>query len=93
MRPSFAARKRDANESSIVDALRAVGATVERLSGPDLPDLLVGFKGLTWIAEVKNENGKVRPGQAEWHRQWRGSAVWVLRCPEDALEMIGVRVR
>jgi hypothetical protein len=46
------AKRRDANEGEIVEALEACGAYVHR---QDLPcDLLVGFRGRWWLLEVKD---------------------------------------
>lgn len=94
MRPTYAARKRDANEPAIVDALRAVGATVERLPAP-LPDLAVGYCGGNWLMEVKTERGlkrKDQPEQERWREQW-GGQVHIVTEPREALKLIGVRAR
>lgn len=45
--------RRDANEGEIVDYLRSRGALVHQLSGPGLPDLLVGWCGRWLLLEVK----------------------------------------
>jgi hypothetical protein len=48
------ARKRDANEPEIVEALvKFLHASVTRLTGKGEPDLLVGYLGRTWLLEVK----------------------------------------
>lgn len=47
------ARQRDKNEATIVAALRAHGASVSRLDGAGIPDLLVGLAGETELLEVK----------------------------------------
>lgn len=94
------AAKRDENEAAIVEALEAVGATVERLSGASIPDLLVGYRGVTTLMEVKQPAGAkggtshrdLLPGQAAWHAAWRGSPVAVVRTPAEALAAIGVYV-
>jgi len=94
------AAKRDLNEQTIVTALERVGATVERMSGPDLPDLLVGYRGVNVLLEVKRPAGAkggtshrdLLPGQAEWHAAWRGAAPVVVRTAEEALAAIGVYV-
>lgn len=83
------AKKRDANEPSIVAALLAVGATVERL---DVVDLLVGYCGGNWLFEVKTEKGKLSDGQAIKLAQW-GGQIDVVRSPEQALRRIGVKAR
>ena len=90
MRRGAAGKRRDANEPAIIAALRAVGATVEQLSAPDLPDLLVGYCGGNWLMEVKTEKGKLKPGQERWQEWWRG-VVDVVRSPEEALRRIGIQ--
>jgi hypothetical protein len=45
---------RDKAERGIIDALEAVGASVEQLDGEDIPDLLVGFRGENHLLEVKS---------------------------------------
>lgn len=50
-----AKRRRDAIEPAIVEALKALGATVIQLSGrAPVPDLLVGFRGQWFPMEVKS---------------------------------------
>lgn len=73
------AAKRDAVEAEIVELLRKFGWSVERLSLADGPDLLLGYNGHTFLAEVKTGRKKLRPGQADWHARWRGSQVFVMR--------------
>lgn len=48
------AAHRDKAEPAIIRALEAVGATVEQLDKRDVPDLLVGYRGQTFILEVKS---------------------------------------
>lgn len=43
MKKTGFAKKRDGNEQSIVDALEAVGCSIDRLNAKGIPDLLVGF--------------------------------------------------
>lgn len=83
------AAKRDKSESEIVEAMRGVGASVLYLSMKDAPDVLIGFRGRDYLAEIKTGKGKVRPGQAEWHENWQGSPVLVLRNVDEALQAIG----
>jgi hypothetical protein len=73
-----------------VKALRQVGASVEDLHrvGKGCPDLLVGFRQCNYIIEVKTPTGKLRPGQVEWHRDWRGHVATV-NCIDQALAVIG----
>lgn len=63
--------KRDANEKDIVSVLEAHGMSVERLDTP--ADLLVGFRGRTYLVEVKTLTGKMSDPQKEFYRDWRGN--------------------
>lgn len=94
------AARRDPNEAEIVKALEAVGATVLRLSMPDAPDLLVGFRGVDTLIEVKSPEGPrggtrhskgqhLSDDQAKWHAAWRGRPPVVVRTVEEALAAIG----
>jgi len=51
------AKKRDKNEPAIIDALIEAGAHVTQLGDFGVPDLLVGFRGKTFLLEVKGELG------------------------------------
>lgn len=84
----------DANQKAIVRALRQAGATVQHLHtiGQGCPDLLVGFREDTFLLEVKTKRGKLTSDEADWHLMWRGSVVWIVRCVEDALAAIGVKL-
>lgn len=55
-------------------ALEALGASVSDLSavGGGVPDLLVGFRGRTFLIEVKTAEGTLTPDQVVWHGAWRG---------------------
>jgi len=72
-----------------VDALRAVGATVTITSnvGGGYPDLSVGFRGKTYLIEVKMPKGKLTPDQEIWHSEWQGHAA-IVESVEDALVAI-----
>ena len=77
--------KSDANQSDIVESLRTIGATVESLHrvGAGCPDLLVGFRGVNVLMEVKTDKGKLRETQVAWHDEWRGQ-VAIVRNADDA---------
>lgn len=87
--------RRDANEEAIVAVLKRVGATVEflhpapRRGRSGLPDLLVGFRGINILLEVKTPTGQVDDDQAAWHLRWRGGPVHVVRTEVEALRAIG----
>ena len=88
------AAKIDANQTEIVKALRQVGASVQSLAatGKGCPDLLVGFRGVNWLMEVKDGNKvksqrKLTDDQVVWHELWRGQ-VCVIEDIEQALKVI-----
>lgn len=76
------AAKVDANQPDIVEGLRAIGASVQMLHavGNGCPDLLVGFRGVNTLLEVKVPGETLNAVQKPWHRDWRGKAhvVWTL---------------
>lgn len=51
------ARRKDSSHRPIVNALEAAGATVQILDGKDIPDLLVGYRGATYLLEEKSPEG------------------------------------
>ena len=51
----------------IVEYLRKAGCLVARLSGPGIPDLLVGHRGRWLLMEVKAEGGRMKEGQVTFH--------------------------
>lgn len=80
------ARKRDANEAAIVDALRRVGATVIPISGKGAPDVFVCYRGQMWGAEIKTATGQTTAAQDATGagRLW---PIW--RTVDQALKDIG----
>lgn len=75
----------DGNQKSIVDALRAEGASVQSLAacGAGCPDLAVGLAGQTFLVEIKNglkvpSRRMLTDDQETWIKRWTGSAVIVL---------------
>lgn len=82
----------DANQTEIVSALRAAGATVRSLAalGCGVPDLLVGWQGVNYLVEVKNLAGrgdKLTPAEDEFITTWRGQVAKVLTV-NDALRLL-----
>lgn len=80
----------DANHAMIVMALRQAGASVQDLAkvGKGCPDLIVGYRGINYLLEVKVTKGRATLTQLEWHGAWRGQ-VAVVRSVEEALRVIG----
>lgn len=98
------AKRRDAVEREIVNALEARGATVHRMDGVGCPDLLVGYKGRTLLMEVKDpkdgarnsrEGGKkvgnplgLRDSQMRWWAWWRGDVPYIVTSVSEALRAL-----
>lgn len=88
------AAKVDANQTEIVEALRKIGASVQPLHavGQGCPDLLVGWRGIVSLLEVKDGSKppsarKLTEDQVKWHAEWRGQ-VAVVENVEQAIEAI-----
>ncbi len=81
----------DANQKEIVSKLRELGAKVVLLHnvGNSCPDLLVGYRGRTWLMEAKGESmrkrfsktGGLSPGQVDWHDAWPGGELVTVNSP------------
>ncbi len=92
----MSAARTDANQADIVRALRAAGCSVEVLDPRGrggLPDLLVGFRGVNLLLEVKAKGGKLSPAQETWHQLWRGEKPKVVETEMEALVAVGIAVR
>jgi hypothetical protein len=84
----YAARV-DANQTQIVSALRAAGASVWIIGLP--VDLLVGYHGHTFLVEIKSTNKARLTGlQVDFFETWHGGTLCRIDSPEAALRMIGV---
>lgn len=85
------AAKRDGNHNAIVQALEQIGCTVLDLSrlGGDAPDILCGYRGESWLLEIKNPEGRNRlsEGQQEFLATWRGKAA-VVRSVYEAVGIV-----
>ena len=88
--PKYAARV-DANQTSIIDALRAVGCKVlpTYTMGQGVPDLICDFRGRTFMVEIKDpaqppSKRRLTTAQAEFHAAWTGP-IYVVETPEFAV--------
>ncbi len=93
------AAKVDANQAEIVSALRSVGATVTptHAAGQGFPDLVVGFRGVNLLIEVKDgakppSERKLTPAQKEWHATWTGQKA-VCKDVAESLAVLGIEYR
>ena len=86
------AAKVDANQREIIAALRKIGCSVQLLHqvGGGCPDVMVGFRGVTTLLEIKNPAGlnKVSESQITWQNEWRGGPVWVVRSAGEAIDTV-----
>jgi hypothetical protein len=79
----------DANATQVVTALRAAGAYVWIIGLP--VDLLVGYKGHTFLVEIKDGPKKrLTALQEVFFAKWDGGTLMRVDGPEAALRMIGV---
>jgi hypothetical protein len=83
--------KVDANQGQIVDALRAIGVSVQSLAsiGKGCPDLIAAKGDKCWVIEVKGPKGSLTPDQEKWIGNWRG-VVHIIRTVDEALKLVGV---
>lgn len=84
--------RRDSTHHEIVETLEAVGASVFDAAdvGGGFPDLVVGFRGVTYLLECKGPKGKLRPSQVAFAEGWRGGPVHEVRTRAEALRAIGL---
>lgn len=79
----------DANQEQIVSALRAAGAFVWIIGLP--VDLLVGYKGHTFLVEIKSTSKKrLTKLQADFFENWMGGTLCRIDNAESALRMLKV---
>jgi hypothetical protein len=85
--------RRDANQKSIVEALRAAGVTVIEMGGvgDGVPDLLCMRRshGLMRWLEVKMPGGRLTDAQVKFHNL---IPVWVVHTVAEALAAMEVEV-
>lgn len=79
--------RRDTTHAPIRDELRAVGFSVHDTAdlGDDFPDLVAGYKGMTWLLECKSPGKDLRPGQVKARSAWRGGPWLKVESLADAL--------
>lgn len=88
------AKRIDANQTSIVQALRDHGAFVRVVSqGDGIPDLLVAYKGVTALLEVKDgdkspSHRKLTPAEQKFFDEWTGGLLVIVNDVEEALDVL-----
>jgi hypothetical protein len=79
----------DANQAQVISALRAAGAYVYIISLP--VDLLVGYKGKTYLVEIKDGPKKTLTRlQQDFFGNWCGGGLHRINNADEALNMIGL---
>lgn len=89
------AGRTDACQTAVVTALRNLGASVAITSGAGngLPDLLVGWRGETFLLELKDGDKapsakKLTPAEAHFVANWKGRPVKIIETPEEAVNYV-----
>ena len=78
--------KVDLNHSDIVKEFRKQeGVTVFSIAslGDGVPDIVVGYRGVTTLVEIKSPKGKLNALQEKWHQAWTGRPVAIVRNVKD----------
>lgn len=88
------ALRADENQAEIVKTCRSLGASVSSLHrcGKGIPDLLVGYKNINFLFEVKdgkknNSQKKLTLDQKDWHEKWQGKA-YIVESASDVLNIL-----
>ena len=88
------ANRIDANQNKIVDALRGAGAFVRIVTqGDGIPDLLVAYRGVTILMEVKDGDKppsarKLTEAEQKFFDEWTGGMLVIVNSAEEALEIL-----
>ena len=89
----YAARS-DNNQSEILKKLDKIpGLSVFDVHRqPGLCDLLIGYKKVNYMIEIKSKNGTLSPSQKEFHSDWRGT-IHVIYSFEEILIILGILIK
>jgi hypothetical protein len=81
----------DSNQSGLVELLRLCGVSVVITSqvGGGLGDVVLGFRGKTHLAEIKNgQKWEYTKAQREFRRTWNGAPIEVLTSEDDVFNWV-----
>lgn len=80
----------DANQTEIVKTIRAIGATVQLLNAVKngCPDILVGFRGVNYLFEIKTPKGRLTEDEVTWHDCWMGQKA-IVKTADEIMRIIG----
>ena len=86
--------KIDNNQPEIVKLFRKLGASVQHIHrvGQGCPDLAVGFRGKSYLFELKDGNKppsqrKLTPDEEKWHIEWEGH-VEIIESLDDVIDFM-----
>ena len=89
------ARKRKDNQSKINDNVRAHSSMFHDTGslGGGFPDLVVGYRGVLYLLEVKDGNKppskrRLTPDEQKFFNDWAGYPVHVVNSTEEAINAI-----
>lgn len=88
------AKRIDSNQNSIVKALRDHGAFVRVVTqGDGIPDLLVAYKGVTALLELKDgdkfpSQRKLTTAEQKFFDEWTGGLLVIVNSVEEALDVL-----
>jgi hypothetical protein len=84
----------DANQAIVIKDLRKLGCTVISTSnlGSGFPDILVGFRGLNWLFEIKDgskqqSKQRLTDDEKDFHLAWSGQ-VHVITSAQQAIDIM-----
>jgi hypothetical protein len=82
-------KRTDQNQTEVVEALRAIGASVAITSmvGFGFGDLVVGYRRNNKIIELKFKRGTWTPAELEFHQNWQGK-IDVARSIDEAIAIV-----
>jgi|GEM_PF-6782157 len=75
------------NEEAIENELRAYGISYRNLSEDGVHDVLVGFRSVNYLLEMKSRYGKLTLSQNKFFEEWEGHKA-VVRSVDEALRAI-----
>lgn len=87
--------KPDAVAVQIVARLRELGAAVHYIESAygkaGIPDLIVGWLGVTYLLELKSPGGRLSDAQEKFRQTWTGGPILTVRTLAEALVGLGMK--
>jgi len=85
--------KRDGNQKEIERVLRQLNIPYKDTSkvGGGFSDMVVGYKGINYLLELKVGKNKLQQNQIDFHDIWKGK-IDVVRNIDEVLELLGIKI-